>query len=159
MTAGSALEDEPRRPVEWSFHPVHRGIMAIIKNMPLGQTFAWRAYNYVLWRMPGTFRGRAFFGAELNCDIHDLIQRMIFYFGIWEPEVTSLICRRLRKGGTFLDIGANIGYDTLLAASCVGPGGRVIAVEASAPIFEKLKANVQRNAFRNVAIHNVAVSD
>jgi FkbM family methyltransferase len=84
---------------------------------------------------------------------------MIFYFGIWEPEVTNLIRHRLRQGGTFVDIGANIGYDALLAASCVGSVGRVIAIEASLQICSKLKANVERNPFRTIEIHNVAISD
>jgi FkbM family methyltransferase len=166
MTAGLELEDKPlttRNKVEttspWSFRRIHSSVMAVIMALPLGRKFAWRAYNYVLWRMPGTFNGRTFFGAEMDCDIHDQIQRMIFYFGVWEPDVTNIIRQRLRAGGTFLDIGSNIGYDTLLAASCVGSHGRVIAVEASHPIFEKLNANVRRNSFRNIALHNVAISD
>ena len=159
MTPGLEFEEEPRKSLEWSFRPIHSTVMSIIKALPLGRKFAWRAYNYFLWRMPGTFRGRTSFGAEINCAIHDQIQRMIFYFGVWEPEVTNIIRHRLRAGGTFLDIGSNIGYDTLLAASCVGPSGRVIAVEASHLIFEKLKANIRRNAYRNISVHNVAISD
>jgi FkbM family methyltransferase len=159
VTPGLALEEEQRKPLEWSFGPIHSTVMSIIKALPLGRKFAWRAYNYFLWRMPGTFRGRTSFGAEINCAIHDQIQRMIFYFGVWEPEVTNIIRQRLRAGGTFLDIGSNIGYDTLLAASCVGPSGRVIAIEASHLIFEKLNANIRRNAFRNISLHNVAISD
>jgi len=146
----------PARPLQ----RLHRLIMAIISRMPLARQFSWRAYNYVLMRT-GVKRYLActYFGAMIDCDLNDLIQRMIFYFGVWEPEITCLIQQRLRSGGTFLDIGANIGYDTLLAASCVGPGGHVIAIEASPPIFALLKTNLQRNRCRNVTALNAAVND
>ena len=47
----------------------------------------------------------------------------------YEPHVTAAVRRMLRPGDTFLDIGANIGYFTLMGSSLVGSTGRVIALE------------------------------
>ena len=52
--------------------------------------------------------------------------------GIWEPWVTQFVASVLKPGMTFVDVGANFGYYTLLGADFVGPAGRVIAVEPNA---------------------------
>jgi FkbM family methyltransferase len=67
--------------------------------------------------------------------------------------------RRLRPGDVFIDLGANTGYYTLLAAKLVGPAGRVVAVEASPPIYDQLLRNVQLNGLDNVRTIARAVSD
>jgi predicted methyltransferase len=46
------------------------------------------------------------------------------------PQETALVRRLLNPGMTFVDVGANRGYFTLLGASLVGPAGRVVSVEA-----------------------------
>src|ERR1700726_3197509 len=70
-----------------------------------------------------------YFGARIACDEVDFIQCMISRFGVWEPDVSHVIERNLGRGEVFIDIGANIGYDSLLAASLVGDAGAVVAVE------------------------------
>ncbi len=57
---------------------------------------------------------------------------------------------RLGPGDTVVDIGANIGAFVVLAASTVGPSGRVIAFEPVSATFERLQANVALNGFGNV---------
>lgn len=79
--------------------------------------------------------------------------------GIYEPVETGLLQRELRAGGTFLDIGANIGYYTLIAARIVGPKGRVFAFEPDPANFTLLKKNVEANGHSNVTLVNKAVSD
>ena len=49
------------------------------------------------------------------CNLHDMIQSYIFNFGVWEPESTAIITRNFASGDVFVDVGANIGYDWLLA--------------------------------------------
>lgn len=58
-----------------------------------------------------------------------------------------------------LDVGANIGYYALEGAHIVGPTGSVIAVEAAPPHANALRANIARNGFHNVLVHEMAVSD
>jgi FkbM family methyltransferase len=100
-----------------------------------------------------------YFGARILCDDVDVIQRMIATHGIWEPDVSHVIERRLRRGDVFIDIGANIGYDSLLAASCVGATGSVVAIEPSAPTYDLLCNNIGANGYPNVRPVWAAVSD
>lgn len=65
----------------------------------------------------------------------------------------------LRGGDTVVDVGANIGSLTLQAARCVGPGGRVIAVEPHPRTFGYLLGNLKLNGVANVEPFNVALGD
>lgn len=105
------------------------------------------------------FVARTIFEATMAGNTKDLIQRHIFYFGVWEPNLTSFLTTRLRHGDVFVDVGANIGYFSLLASRLVGRDGQVIAIEASPNIFERLSDNLRRNHAANVRSINIAVSD
>ncbi len=65
--------------------------------------------------------------------------------------------QRLRPGDTVIDIGANIGCFTVLAARAVGPTGRVIAVEPEQSTFESLRRNVRLNRCENVDVRRLAI--
>ncbi|HVM32248.1 MAG TPA: FkbM family methyltransferase [bacterium] len=78
---------------------------------------------------------------------------------IYEPLETRLLLENLEKGQTFVDIGANIGYYTLLAARQVGPQGRVLAFEPDPDNFKLLQKNVETNGYGNVALFNQALCD
>jgi FkbM family methyltransferase len=77
-----------------------------------------------------------------------VIAPQLVEFGVWEPGLTALVRKRLRPGGTFVDVGANVGYYTLLAAKLVGPSGRVIAFEPVPAVFELMRRGVEANGFR-----------
>ena len=76
-----------------------------------------------------------------------------------EPHVAAVLRERLRKGDVVLDIGANIGNFTMLAASLVGHGGRVIAVEPIARNRQVIRRALQANSFDHVEIIAAAASD
>lgn len=99
------------------------------------------------------------FGTRHKIQFPDKIQRYIFYFGVWEPAITAFIRASLAPGDTFVDIGANIGYHTCLAAKLVGPSGAVYAIEASPSIYGLLLENVKLNELDNVHTYNNAVFD
>jgi FkbM family methyltransferase len=65
--------------------------------------------------------------------------------GYWEPWLTNVLSDLIQAGMTVVDIGANIGYYTLLAASKVGSSGKVIAFEASPDIYDILWKNINVN--------------
>ena len=112
--------------------------------------FAWNHHRFTCQtRFAGRFAG----------DTRDILQQYLYYFGIWEPNLTHWIVGRLRPGDTFIDVGANIGYYSLLAAKSVGRNGSVVAIEASPTIFRQLEANLRLNGVANVRGVNVAVSD
>ncbi len=76
-----------------------------------------------------------------------------------EPHVTRHILAAVRPGMTVVDVGANVGWFTLLAAARVGDGGRVHAFEPNPANVQLLLRSVERNAFGNVTVHRCAVSD
>jgi len=69
-----------------------------------------------------------------------------------EPETVALLERALAPGQVFVDVGANIGYLTLLAAARVGPAGRVVAVEPGPDNLHFLRRNLEVNGFANVRV-------
>ena len=77
----------------------------------------------------------------------------------WEPHVVSVLQDHLQEGGRFLDVGANIGYFTALAARRVGSSGRVVAVEPMDKNIQLLLATVAKNDFDCVRIEPFAASD
>lgn len=85
---------------------------------------------------------------------HELITR-----GEFEPFETELFAAVMSLNGIVLDIGANIGYYTLLAAAEVGSAGRVLAFEPDAENYAVLAQNVRLNGFSNVDCYQLAVSD
>lgn len=73
--------------------------------------------------------------------------------------LTQLLLKLTKPGMNVIDIGANIGYYTLLFASKVGPTGRVLAYEPEALNYEFLVRSVAENAFSNVITTKMAVGD
>ncbi len=141
-------------------HAVHTAIVGLIKLMPLSLgVLVFRVYNKALKMIGPEFRAPTYFKARLFCDPHDLLQRMILHFGVWEPDVSRVIERNLEPGDIFVDVGANIGYDTVLASRLVGASGGVIAIEASPRAFSLLTRNVELNGLTNVRAVKAAVSD
>ncbi|ATL83741.1 FkbM family methyltransferase [Streptomyces malaysiensis subsp. malaysiensis] len=102
---------------------------------------------------------RTRFGATFAVDTQDLIQRYLYLFGVWEPHMTRWLQRRLKPGDVFVDIGANIGYYSVLASRLVGGSGKVVAVEASPTFLGLLQRHARRNGCANIRTVNAAVSD
>ncbi|MDN3296885.1 FkbM family methyltransferase [Streptomyces ficellus] len=98
-------------------------------------------------------------GARIAVDTQDLIQRYLYLFGVWEPHMTGWLRRRLRPGDTFIDVGANIGYYSLLAAQLVREEGQVTAIEASPGFHRRVLRNIALNEYGNIRAVNAAVSD
>jgi FkbM family methyltransferase len=79
--------------------------------------------------------------------------------GYVEPEVQQVLAERLEPGDTFYDVGANIGYFTLIAARLVGPSGKVVAVEPQPEAVRRLRHNLELNGFDHVTIVEAAIGD
>lgn len=79
--------------------------------------------------------------------------------GFHEKTATDLVKNEIKEGDTVLDIGANIGYYTLLFAKLVGPTGKVFAFEPEPKNFKLLKKNVEENNYKNTQFFQNAVSD
>jgi FkbM family methyltransferase len=77
----------------------------------------------------------------------------------YEPHITNVLRQLLRPGMTFLDIGANVGYYSLLGASLVGPGGRVIGIEPNSENCRLILRSLELNHYSNVAVLPVALAE
>jgi FkbM family methyltransferase len=81
---------------------------------------------------------------------------MICNFGVWEPDITAAISDMLQDGEIVVDVGANIGYYSLLCASLVGEHGRVFAIEPHPQIFALPQQNIALNGYSNIVPLNIA---
>lgn len=79
--------------------------------------------------------------------------------GIFEPFETEVLKERIHPGDVVVDIGANIGYYTLIFARIAGEHGHVYAFEPDPLNFGLLKKNVEINGYRNVTLVQKAVAD
>lgn len=80
-------------------------------------------------------------------------------FSSFEEAEIQFTKRYLKPGDCFLDVGANIGLFSLNASVCVGEQGSVYAFEPAPVTFDRLKANVALNQFRNIKTENFGLSD
>ncbi|HJZ67478.1 MAG TPA: FkbM family methyltransferase, partial [Blastocatellia bacterium] len=83
----------------------------------------------------------------------------LIYCRYFEAIERAFLNDFLRPGDVFVDVGANIGLFTLIAAICVGPKGKVFAFEPTTATFERLVDNVRLNDFQNVTSIKLALSD
>ena len=81
-------------------------------------------------------------GVTMRLDPKDMVTRAILVNRTWEPSTTDALMRRLPPGGTFVDVGAHVGWYSLKAAKVVGPNGRVIAIDPNREILAELRANI-----------------
>jgi FkbM family methyltransferase len=98
-------------------------------------------------------------GAVFACSSNDLVQSCILCFGEWEPALTEFLSYRLSPTDVFVDVGAHVGYFTLLASRLVGPFGTVVAIDASVSNFLALSDNIKLNNVGNVRAVHAAVWD
>jgi len=90
---------------------------------------------------------------------NSFIEWSIFMHGSYEPEIEATIRTRVKEGMTCLDIGANVGVNTLLLAFACGSTGKVLAFEPRDDLFRRLQANCKLNVLTNVTANCFAVSE
>ncbi len=96
---------------------------------------------------------------KMQLNTGDYIDNWLYIGADFEPHVVRLFIKFLQKGDNVLDIGANIGYFTLIASRLVGTGGKVFSFEPTPATFERLQKNVSANRCINVQLFQQAVSN
>jgi FkbM family methyltransferase len=86
---------------------------------------------------------------RMTLDLSNAIHRQIF-MGCFARGMTRWARALLPVGGAFLDVGAHVGYFSLLASHRVGPSGRVFAIEPNPRTFATLERHLTQNAVSNV---------
>ncbi len=134
------------------------GCQWVLRNLPRG------GHRLVPWLercfdLDEVVTARLEDGRRMRVRSHDVLQRRLFWFGAYERSTTELFRALLVPGTTVLDVGANVGYFTLLAAAGVGPQGTVVAFEPVRENADLLAENMALNEFDNVVIERAAVTD
>jgi FkbM family methyltransferase len=83
----------------------------------------------------------------------------VAFFGSYEPELRKIFRAILPAGGVAMDIGANVGWHTLLMARLVGDGGRVYAAEPNTSVRKRLQENLGLNRFGQVEVLPFAIAN
>jgi FkbM family methyltransferase len=137
-----------------------QGLSAIGETAQGGHDRAYEALRKV-HQIDDLLRSRSrVFGHEMFLDPTDsIVSPMLLRDGYFEPYETTLIESEVKPGDVVLDIGANIGYYTLIFARLVGEKGRVYAFEPDPTNYRLLKKNVRANGYQNVIFVNKAVAE
>ncbi len=98
---------------------------------------------------------------KLNLDLQDGISRMWYYWGYngYERSTTKLFLKLLESRSCVFDVGANIGYYTILAASLLDSHGEVHGFEPVPHVFYRLLNNAQLNRLKCLHLNSIALSD
>ncbi|MEP0843649.1 MAG: FkbM family methyltransferase [Phycisphaerae bacterium] len=137
---------------------------AYLQHSPVmkGKALVWDAVRWTMRNHQDLFppcQARTRDGLLLNCRFSEWPERDVYFWGVWQPSIESLLRRFLRAGDVFIDVGANVGYFSLVASRLVGPAGRVVGFEPSPRTFEVCRSNIARNNCTNVSLYPVALAD
>lgn len=90
-----------------------------------------------------------------NCYVDESIAE----HGYWEMGLSRGFLEHIKKGGVFLDIGANIGYHSLFVASLLKESGRVYSFEPISHLCSQLQASIALNNFTNIEVCNFGLAE
>lgn len=144
-------------------HAIFRWLQ-IQREMDCGKKFNLPGYRRIMSALWDLLRPHGdvcsqFQGFKLILPGQDTVMTpMMLVHGVHEEAETELLRRELREGKTFVDIGANIGYFSLLASSLVGLQGKVFAFEPEPESYRFLCENIRLNHAQNVIPFQKAVS-
>jgi len=137
-------------------HAVNQSVLAYIRHCPI-EFGKWRLSQ---WLEPRTnnFVGtmRTADGFLMNVETEDFIQRSIYLTGRWDEDVGRVIRSTLKADDLFIDIGANVGYFSLLASRLCR---QVICFEPNPTCLKKLTSNVTLNNQGNIEIRPIGLAD
>jgi FkbM family methyltransferase len=109
---------------------------------------------------PGTILSRKLFGYRFSGDVtHDNPQRLLYLLGESFISEAVLVRSLLRPGMRVIDVGANVGYYTLMIAQCIGPEGHIIAIEPSPENLPELELNIRSNQISATVLPYAVSSD
>ena len=92
---------------------------------------------------------------KIKLDLKEWIDFNIFFWGYYEKYETRYFSKNIRSGITFFDVGANIGYYSLMFSA---KGCRCHSFEPVEGTFSKLLSNIEINSFSNATLNNFGIS-
>jgi FkbM family methyltransferase len=152
------LLGRPPNREEWEGHVAQAGgdLEAVIRSYVSSFEFSNRLEKLLGHRQADRFSLVTSTGFSIYVDDGDPAVAQHLKSSAYEPNVTAVFRERLRAGMHVLDVGANIGYYTMLSASLVKASGSVTAIEPNPESTKLLEASRRANSFNNVVVHQVA---
>jgi len=98
-------------------------------------------------------------GLLMELDLEEWLQIDLHRTGLLEPRTSALFERVLQAGDTYVDVGAHVGYHSLLARQLVGPTGHIYAIDPQPYNCGKILTNAELNGFRNLVVVAAAVGE
>jgi len=133
-----------------------------LSKFPLrdGKAFLYGRLHAVLQPMERFAVVRLDKGFRMNLDLADPEQLKVYFFGHYhERYEADLVQRLLGEDDVFWDVGANVGYFTLVAATALANRGQIVAFEPGKNAYARLVSNLALNPYRNIKAFPVAVTD
>jgi FkbM family methyltransferase len=141
----------------------------VVRQLPFGHGIAMkllggRTYLSEDDAWQGEQRYRTFYDRNIQAsiwvDMADFTRRDHYFTGRYYDKQNQFVLKQLLKpGDVFVDIGANFGIHTLLAARIVGSSGQIYAFEPQTKLAEIIRAQAVLNNMRHVIVHNLGVGD
>lgn len=98
-------------------------------------------------------------GRRLRVDMSNTVGRSIYLRKTYEPAIEKVVNDMLKAGDVFVDVGANVGYFSLMAADIVGSTGQVISIEPNIALCQLVRASARRNRFGHWNVVPAGVGD
>lgn len=117
-----------------------------------------KIYSKIL-PVPNRYFPYRFAGGRIYLNIKESPMMLARAVGLYERNKTKAIRSFLTPGMTFVDIGANKGDFSLIAARIVGDSGRVLAFEPEPNNCEWIKKSIGLNGYPNITLHELALGD
>jgi FkbM family methyltransferase len=142
------------------------GVVRLTRNAALRQTLSELFWDGTLIRcyaiqkrianksMDATARAKLFFGEWMTVDLREPISQQLFLAGSYEEGLSRFLFLVLKEHMTFFDVGAHLGYFSLLARHKVGPDGLVVAFEPTPHTQERLIQNTA--PYSNIEVEPLA---
>lgn len=90
---------------------------------------------------------------------NDYIERRVWMMGEYESEIAAVFAAHVQRGNTVLDVGANIGINTIRLSKLVGETGKVYAFEPVPDTAGRFRSNMSLNSCINVSLFECALSE
>lgn len=147
-----------------ALEPAFVSLGIAVSRWHLPGTLYWDSHEALARRLRASgrrFREFDVFGIPITLDITDMSASLrYFHRQPYEPDLTAFIAAFVRPGSVFVDIGANAGLFSVLAARCASPGGRVLSFEPHPEARARLRDLVEVNGLTDVVTTSPhAVSD
>ena len=123
---------------------------------PIKRLF-WQSYPLLRLVLPRGHRPYRFAGGIIYLDITESVMMLKRVLGRFERKKTALLNRFLGDGMTFVDVGGNHGYFSLIAAGLVGQTGRVFTFEPEPGNCCWLRRSIERNGYTNIKVCEMAI--